>query len=99
MVAGLTLGGGIGYLTRGHGLSLDNLVSVDVDSLGELRPAFDELRPLKGTVGTIDDALARAVADLQAAGRTVAVSSNVPLSNWKVASAFLPPSLTEEVFQ
>src|SRR4051795_1454932 len=29
-VAGLTLGGGIGYLTRGHGLSVDNLLSVDV---------------------------------------------------------------------
>jgi FAD/FMN-containing dehydrogenase len=29
-VAGLTLGGGIGYLSRGHGLSVDNLVSADV---------------------------------------------------------------------
>jgi FAD/FMN-containing dehydrogenase len=29
-IAGLTLGGGIGYLTRGFGLSLDNLLSVDV---------------------------------------------------------------------
>jgi FAD/FMN-containing dehydrogenase len=29
-VAGLTLGGGIGYLARGHGLSLDNLVSAEV---------------------------------------------------------------------
>jgi len=29
-IAGLTLGGGIGYLTRGHGLSLDNLRSADV---------------------------------------------------------------------
>lgn len=29
-LAGLTLGGGIGYLARGHGLSLDNLISADV---------------------------------------------------------------------
>lgn len=29
-IAGLTLGGGIGYLSRGFGLSCDNLVSVDV---------------------------------------------------------------------
>jgi FAD/FMN-containing dehydrogenase len=29
-VAGLTMGGGIGYLSRGHGLSIDNLISADV---------------------------------------------------------------------
>ncbi|BBZ46067.1 cation-translocating P-type ATPase [Mycobacterium parmense] len=51
------------------------LVSVDAESLGELRPAFDDIRPLDG--GSIDDALARTVTDLQGAGRTVVVLSSV----------------------
>ncbi|HEU0190445.1 MAG TPA: cation-translocating P-type ATPase [Mycobacterium sp.] len=56
------------------------IVSLDVDILGELRPAFDELRPVQ-TGGTrnfdvaCDQALAGAVTDLQQAGRTVAVLS------------------------
>jgi cation-transporting ATPase I len=70
-----------------------DLVSVDVDSLGELRPAFDEIRPLKGADGSIDDALALAVADLQRAGRTVAVLSSSgaqALSSADVALGVLP---------
>jgi len=42
-VAGLTLGGGIGYLTRTFGLACDNLVSVDlVTAGGELVQASEE---------------------------------------------------------
>ena len=53
------------------------LVSVDVDSLDELRPAFDDVRPIKsGTDKSIDDALAAAVTDLQLADRTVAILSS-----------------------
>ncbi len=50
------------------------LVSVDEESLDELRPAFDDIRPVAN--GDVDKALARAVADLQDAGRTVAVLSS-----------------------
>jgi cation-transporting P-type ATPase I len=54
-----------------------DLITVDVDSLDELRPAFDEVRPLTNAASqSIDDALARAVADLHEAGRIVAVLSS-----------------------
>jgi magnesium-transporting ATPase (P-type) len=69
------------------------LISVDVDSLGELRPAFDDLRPLNGGAGSVDDALARAVADLQEAGHTVAVLSSAAaqaISSADVALGILP---------
>ena len=51
-----------------------DLVSVDIDDLGELRPAFDDLRPLQRT--SIDSTLAATLTDLQQSGRVVAVVSS-----------------------
>ena len=66
------------------------LISVDVDSLDELRPAFDEIRPVKsGTDSSIDEALAAAVADLEQAGRTVAVLSSSGAQSISSASLML----------
>jgi magnesium-transporting ATPase (P-type) len=53
---------------RGSGV---RLVTADVDLLGELRPGFDEVRPVAD--GAVDAALTGARAQLQQAGRTVAV--------------------------
>jgi len=45
-IAGLTLGGGIGWLGRTHGLSCDNLVSVDIVTAdGQLRTASADEHP------------------------------------------------------
>jgi FAD/FMN-containing dehydrogenase len=45
-IAGLTLGGGIGWLTRKHGATVDNLLSVDlVTAEGELLTASGEENP------------------------------------------------------
>ncbi|MGH3713229.1 MAG: FAD-binding oxidoreductase [Micromonosporaceae bacterium] len=45
-MAGLTLGGGIGWLMRRYGLTIDQLISVDlVTAAGELLHASEELNP------------------------------------------------------
>jgi FAD/FMN-containing dehydrogenase len=45
-IAGLTLGGGIGWLMRTHGLAVDNLLSVDlVTADGQLRTASAQEHP------------------------------------------------------
>ena len=41
-IAGLTLGGGFGWLTRKYGMTVDNLVSVDVVTAGGKRIRADE---------------------------------------------------------
>jgi cation-transporting ATPase I len=49
------------------------VVCLDVEALDDLRSAFDDLRPISGSV---ESALAAAVRDLQEDGRTVAVLSS-----------------------
>jgi FAD/FMN-containing dehydrogenase len=45
-IAGLTLGGGYGYLSRMHGMACDNLVSADiVTAAGDLVTASEHLHP------------------------------------------------------
>ncbi|HWD81058.1 MAG TPA: FAD-binding oxidoreductase [Kribbella sp.] len=45
-VGGLTLGGGMGWLTRKHGLSIDNLVSVEIVTAdGQIRRASADEHP------------------------------------------------------
>jgi FAD/FMN-containing dehydrogenase len=45
-VAGLTLGGGFGWISRKHGLTIDNLLSVDIVTAdGRLLQASSEINP------------------------------------------------------
>jgi FAD/FMN-containing dehydrogenase len=45
-IGGLTLGGGIGYLVRKHGLTIDNLLAADIVTAdGQLRRADPETHP------------------------------------------------------
>ena len=72
------------------------LVSVDIEDLGELQPAFDELRPLQRT--SIENTLAAALTDLQKAGHTVAVLSSAAaqaLSSADVGMGLMPNSDSE----
>jgi cation-transporting ATPase I len=70
-----------------------DLISVEIDDLGELRPAFDELRPPEN--GSVDDALVAALTDLQQSGHTVAVLSSAgaqALSSADVGLGVMPNS-------
>jgi cation-transporting ATPase I len=62
-------------VAEAHRTGLD-LITIDVDSLDELRPAFDDVLPLTNASESTDDALARAVTGLHEAGRAVAVLSS-----------------------
>lgn len=79
--------------TRRAGLEL---VSIEIDDLGELGPVFDELRPLDAV--SVDDSLAAALGDLQQSGRTVAVVSSSAaqaLSSADVGLGVMPKSDAE----
>ncbi|MFZ0903630.1 MAG: HAD-IC family P-type ATPase, partial [Mycobacterium sp.] len=73
-----------------------DLISVEIDDLGELRPAFDELRAAANE--SIDDALVAALSDLQQSGHTVAVLSSAAaqaLSSADVGLGVMPNSDAE----
>ncbi|WP_241178625.1 cation-translocating P-type ATPase [Mycobacterium sp. P7213] len=63
------------------------VVSVEADALGELRPVFDEIRPLDGA--SVDQALAAAVTAYQADGHDVAVLSAVAVEALAAADVAL----------
>jgi magnesium-transporting ATPase (P-type)/copper chaperone CopZ len=67
------------------------LISVDTEDLGELRPAFDDVQPLGN--GSVDEALAAAAAACQRSGHTVAVLSSAAgqaLSSADLALGVMP---------
>ncbi|OBK90268.1 haloacid dehalogenase [Mycolicibacter sinensis] len=63
------------------------VISVEVEALGELRPIFDEIRPLDGA--SIDEALAAAVTAYQADGHDVAVLSTAAVDALAAADVAL----------
>ncbi|MBS9535332.1 cation-translocating P-type ATPase [Mycobacterium sp. M1] len=63
------------------------VVSVEVEALGELRPIFDDIRPLDGA--TVDEALIAAVTAYQADGHDVAVLSAAALDALAAADVAL----------
>lgn len=63
------------------------VVSVETEALGELRPVFDEIRPLDGA--SVDQALTAAVAAYQAEGHDVAVLSAIAVEALAAADVAL----------
>ncbi|WP_207543242.1 cation-translocating P-type ATPase [Mycolicibacter heraklionensis] len=63
------------------------VVSVEAEALGELRPVFDEIRPLDDA--SVDQALAAAVTAYQAEGHDVAVLSTVAVDALAAADVAL----------
>ncbi|ORW10998.1 haloacid dehalogenase [Mycolicibacter longobardus] len=63
------------------------VISVEAEALGELRPIFDEIRPLDGA--SVDEALAAAVAAYQADGHDVAVLSSAAVEALAAADVAL----------
>ncbi|SRX92368.1 putative metal cation transporting P-type ATPase CtpH [Mycobacterium tuberculosis H37Rv] [Mycobacterium shimoidei] len=82
-------------LAEAHHSGVD-LISIDIEALGDLRPAFDEIRPLE--VGSVDHALTDALARLQRDGHVVAVLSAAAgqaLASADVALGVMPRNGTD----